>query len=175
MHAFTEKGVQLWTRKICAQSVWRFYGEYDADDLMSEAWLVFDRVAKKYGDITIKHFMSLYQKSLINQFHRLAKQSRYRENLCDIDDAMSLETPAKTIVAMLADAPPDVRDAIIALMEADPVLLAEHPRRRRETYDERFHRIIENAPKDIATKIRDFLRSDDYVTCVNHSPRISHV
>jgi len=163
MHAFTERGIDLWTRKFISQSVWRFHGEFDEGDLLSEAWLVFDRVAKKYGDKTIKHFMALYQRSLINQFHRLAAQNQYRENLCDLDAVMEMETPSKPIVAVLAGAPSDVRDAVAELLDTDPALLAEQPARRRETYDERFHRVLDNAPKDIATKIRDFLRGDDYV------------
>ena len=166
MQAFFDKGGELWTRKFIRRSLWRFYDEYDEGDLLSEAWFVFDRVVKKYGDRSIEHIMALYKTSLANQFHRLATQNRYRENLCDLSEAEGVEATSDPIVMCLVRAPNDVRDALAVLLNTDPALLINEPspgRARRETYDERFHRIIDGAPKDIATKIRDFLREGEYV------------
>jgi len=167
MKAFIDDGLELWTRKFIARSVWRFHGEYDGDDLLSEAWLVLDRVTKKYGSIATNHLMALYKISLVNQFHRLAARNKYRELNADIDEAIDVAAPDNSILALLVEAPPEIRDAIAALLDADPALLTDQPAARRETLDQRFYRIIEDAPHDIATRIKNFLRDSGYVLHIN--------
>lgn len=162
MHAFMDKGLEIWTRKFIARSIWRFHGEYDDGDLFSEAWLVFNRVYKKYGNIAIRHFMAIYKIALLNQFHRLASRNRYRENFIDIGEVGDFEISRNSILDILVEAPPEIRDAIVALMEVSPTLLTDHPSARRETLDQRFHRIIDGAPDDIATRIKNFLHDVEY-------------
>lgn len=163
MNAFIDSGLEIWTRKFISRSLWRFHGEYDDGDLLSEAWLVLDRVTKKYGDIAVNHLMAIYKISLSNQFHRLAARGMHRENLVDIGEASDVRTPHDSILELMVEAPPEIRDAIAALLDASPAMLTDQPSSRRETLDQRFHRIIENAPPNIATRIKNFLHDIEYV------------
>jgi len=167
MHAFIDDGLELWTRKFIARQIWRFHGEYDAGDLLSEAWLVLDRVTKKYGDMAVNHIMALYKISLVNQFHRLASHARRRDDEVDISEAFDVPSPNDSILVLLVEAPPEIREAIATLLDVDPSLLTDQPTARRETLDQRFHRIIDAAPSDIATKIKNFLRDGGYVFDIN--------
>ena len=162
---FIDEGLAAWTDRFIRQNVWRMRGEYDAGDLLSEAWIVLDRVTARYGCESKRHLMSLYKTSMVNRFHRLAAKA----SGADVVDAASetldeMQSDSDGMLRMLTDAPPHIADAIGKLLDVDPRLLtAPSGLNRRETWDERLCRVLQTDNRKIASEIKYFLRGDEYV------------
>lgn len=66
-----------WTRRFCYRNAWRVAGEMDADDLYQECAIKFLHVRDTYPDVTQPaHFMRLYQVSVLNRVHDLARRKQ---------------------------------------------------------------------------------------------------
>jgi hypothetical protein len=76
-----EGPIEGWTVNYLKNQAWRTEPEMDLDDLVQEAFLIFDKCAGAYPRVTSpSHFMSLYKTSIINRVHRLAgNRSRRKE------------------------------------------------------------------------------------------------
>jgi hypothetical protein len=60
-------------RNIIRKSVWRVAPLYSRQDLLSEAWIVFDRCVRRYPAVVDPpHFMVLFRRALTNTIHNMA-------------------------------------------------------------------------------------------------------
>ena len=56
-------------------NLWRVQASCEHADLLQDAWLVYDRCAKKYPDMdTPQHFMALFKRALANHVNDLANR-----------------------------------------------------------------------------------------------------
>lgn len=164
-HPWIEPSIEAYTRKFVSQHLWRFHDDYEYNDLVSEAWIVLDKVASKYGDITIKHLMALYKTSLFHRFCRLATESRYRENQNSADELM--EDIAFHPVApgdfhrCLINAPKDIKRSLSILIEDPGCIVGQ-----RQYRGDGFKRLTRDAA------LRAKLKSEGVVEGVNwrHKP-----
>ena len=163
---FLDEGMEGWTRKFIARNAWRVGGLYEFDDLLSEAWLVLDKVSRKYTDVSDKHLMALYQRSLYNRFHDLAWENSRKSFVefgysTDSQDESSfdrLEAPPEItdseMLAKVIDVGGVVAECYIAVIEGK--ISADSG---RETHNQRFDRALElPAGTNSARQFRDFLR-----------------
>lgn len=58
---------------MAKRNVWRFHGQLTIDDLVQEAYLIYDKVRKKYETQNDRHFIALFKRVLSGKFHDLAK------------------------------------------------------------------------------------------------------
>jgi len=81
---FLDDGCDAWTRSTIRKHLWRMKSRLEFDDLYSEAWLVFDKVSRRYTDIADKHLMAIYKTSLVNRLFDLARDcSKHTDRLHD--------------------------------------------------------------------------------------------
>lgn len=80
---------------------WRVSRAHDHDDIMQEAYLIFDRVVKKYPDVeTPQHFMSLFQRAWFNQFTDMANEDTRSRIMVQVTEFESEEGSTVTFEAM---------------------------------------------------------------------------
>lgn len=165
--AFLDDGMERWTIRYISKNLWRMHGRYEFDDLMSEAWLVFDKVSRKYIDVSERHLMSLYSRSLANRLHDLAREST-KADFVDTDwsgndDPLAFDEFAEagsvnSIAAKAIDAGEVVAQVYCAATtgKLDAALIPSG-----ESYDRRFDRTL-GLPQGTqsAQKFREFLRSE---------------
>jgi hypothetical protein len=131
-----------WAKKFIAENMWRCEGDqstYHArkdkfQDLMQDAYITFRHVLASYPLITEPaHIMSLFQRTMINEYHDKAKykQRKYRaeislEYLLDEDlkliDTLGEESNEGYLKVLLSELPPEVR-AVLKVFN-DPEKLA---------------------------------------------------
>jgi len=123
--------LQRWLKSHIANNCWRVrHRGWTAEDCWQEAWIVFDRVIRRYGDVTIKHAMSLYQTSFSRHIKRVA-QARSMDGDVDMqsvsideeDGVGEDQLPAaqmNCLQAVMLEAPDDIRQMLeVIIMRAD--------------------------------------------------------
>jgi len=67
-----------YAQRKCAAYARQLAGQYDVDDLMQEAFLVFDKAVAKYGELvkSERHFMGIYKRCLFNRFWSLERDMK---------------------------------------------------------------------------------------------------
>jgi len=59
-----------WTAAFIRDNKWRVDRIHDVQDLMQDAWLIFDKISKTYPRVTDPaNFFGLYKRAIINKFH----------------------------------------------------------------------------------------------------------
>jgi len=85
--------VQAWAAKTISQNKWRCDRILDPEDLLSEAYLVFAKVANKYPRvIEQRHFFALFKTAFKNYLHDQARAMKRRhmaldDQTADLSDA----------------------------------------------------------------------------------------
>ncbi len=165
---FLDEGMEGWTRQFIGKNLWRTKSQHDFEDLMNEAWIVFDKVSKKYADCTEKHLMALYKRALSNRIHDLAYEATRRE-FVDVnwsqDEEASLdnfEAPKQTTNSELLQKVAEAGEIVSKVFTAaHNGKLKPKPLRGgvRETFNERFDRVLDlPTGTNSAHQFRQFLR-----------------
>ncbi|HET9285771.1 MAG TPA: hypothetical protein VFR24_27790 [Candidatus Angelobacter sp.] len=80
---------QKWTKKYVRNHGWRVDRLYQEQDLMQEAWLVFNKLVETYPRIVDPlQFFNYYKRALINKIHDMSCRKTRRKN--------SVEMPVST-------------------------------------------------------------------------------
>lgn len=75
-----------WTYKFIQENKWRLEHTNDVEDLMQDAYLIFERVRETYPFVTQpQHFMSLYKTSFRNYVHDKSRELTRKKALIDED------------------------------------------------------------------------------------------
>ena len=167
--AFLDKGMEGWTRKFLSRQLWRVEGTYEFDDLLSEAWLVLDKVSRKYTDVTEKHLMSLYQRSLSNRMHDLANEvtrksfvhNGYSTNIDDDNSLDQLPAPRSIADSKTLENIVNGGDVVVACFVAVTTgkITAETGDSGKESHNDRFDRCLGlQKGANSARHFRDYLR-----------------
>ncbi len=153
-----------WASRYCSRQVWRLHNQFDLDDLLQEAWIVFDRVERKYTDVTDRQLMALYKISMVNHIHSLARKTRKLENeipgfdLHSDDSGQGLDQmlvddtcTGSEFICRALDSSPLALAAVRAILAADRPILVKDAELDRHL----------NLPAgtNSATALREFLRS----------------
>ena len=165
---FLDSGMEGWTKMFIQKNLWRVEDRYEFDDLISEAWLVLDKVSKRYIDVSEKHLMALYKRSFSNRLHDLATESS-RSRFVEFGFNSTDEFPDP---ADLTPAPRSVCDSkmLSLVIESGELIssayevvltgkLKDIPG-ERESHNQIFDRVLQRPEgTKSALKFRDFLRS----------------
>jgi hypothetical protein len=132
--------IEGWTANHVNKNLWKVKRLYDRADLMQEAYLVFDRVAKKYPDLeTGSQFMALYKMAWSNQMINFANADTKDRVMCqmpifrDEGSASSEETGEREFIGehyhdgylavMIKQAPKEVISVLNLFLSAPQELL----------------------------------------------------
>ena len=150
------EAVLPWTKNFIRDNKWRCDAAEDQDDLLQDAWLVFDRVATSYPRVVDPaHFFVLYERSLTNKFHdkscRKTRRGKYHADLpSDVNDFFIEKAGEVTnggyVNALIAEAPEEVKLALLHLTKPE-----DRPKKRarmsiRENLSSRLRRTYGLAP-----------------------------
>lgn len=90
-HPEWSKEYQKWAQKYVRNHGWRVDNLYQDQDLMQEAWLVFNKLVETYPRIVDPlQFFNYYKRALINKIHDMSCRKTRRKN--------SVEAPISTDV-----------------------------------------------------------------------------
>lgn len=159
-----------WTAKHAATNAWRTQPENDRDDLVQEGYMIYRRLRARYAHVTeTRHFMSLYQSAFRNFVNTLAntrtKRNEVSAHLSEGGDETTLFdlVPSSDAVdlielhILLDDAPADLRNAALAVLEEGDVVY-NRVNGIRETRAERLQRLGgADAAPDVLGRLRDFV------------------
>lgn len=70
-----------WAANFARKNLWRCEAVHDFDDLMQEAYLVFDRLRSRYPNAQAAQFTALFQQSFRNRVYDLARRKRITEQV----------------------------------------------------------------------------------------------
>lgn len=170
-----EGPIEAWTVKFCRKHEWRTLPAHDFDDLYQECALKFIHIRDKYPMVSeVKHFMSLYMRSVCNHINDLAstrtKERQYSlsdsplaegseysdlSSTLAVDDGGMVELISKL---ELEDAPGLIKELIGSLLTLDepPAMRCRHG--KRETTADYLRR-VSGAPagSDLVGAAADFL------------------
>lgn len=145
-----DRTVSGWAANFIKKNIWRCDRIDSFEDLMQDAYLVFEKVRRAYPKVTEpKHFMSLFQTSLRNSIH---DRSRYmkRKKLVHEDTALDIsELYAERIgeptnygqLQIIFNEMPEELHWALALMNNHPELLRTEGS-KRENLNMRLRRLL---------------------------------
>jgi hypothetical protein len=168
-----EEGIRGWTLKFISKNKWRVDGIHDVDDLLNDAYLIFMKIKQKYPQVVDKPcFMGLYKRAITNWMH---DHSRYVRRKRAVHDETSVDAADLFVgrigevssdgylMALLAEAPPEVRAALHILVTNPEVLRSRSHNGRRENLNAKLRRILgmdksgQDVKYDFASAIRSLL------------------
>ena len=131
-----EGPIQGYVVNFLKKSLWRVRATHTFEDAQQEAYAVFLRTAAKYPDTeTPEHFMSLFMRSWINEFHDLSsKATEARKLVSDIKPSFDGEEGERydpvgdldndgALAVMLRQAPQEVLMVLNLFLNAPAELL----------------------------------------------------
>jgi hypothetical protein len=134
--------IEGWTVKYIAQNMWRLEPDHEFEDIVQECNVMFYKCRKTYpGVVDPPHFMSLYQRCVINMVtdlaHKRTRNSHIHGTHGEHDLFENLKDPVAGINALMAqlmrtDIPEPVAKLLEALQAYDKL-----PRLRRDRYGKR--------------------------------------
>ena len=117
-----------WSRSFVKSNRWRCDPMYDTDDLVQEAYFVFDYVAATYPRIIDPgHFMALFKRAMINKMHD--RSCRYNRRKGTVEAPISVDiyetfsgrigevTNSGYVAALYAEAPEELKLVMNILAE----------------------------------------------------------
>ncbi len=129
-----------WSKNYIRKNQWRMDYLYEFEDLLQEAYIKFLHCKFKYPKvIEPKHFMSLYQSSLINHFNNLSNKSKYRNRFVALQSesdphenylhqqklSVKLKQPTENsygdVAVLLSNAPLPIKKLINAFLDNDKI------------------------------------------------------
>lgn len=116
------KDYECWSAKFIKENMWRCDHRLSFQDLMQEAWLIFNHIAQSYPRvIEEKLFMALFKRASINKMHdRSCHKNRRKDSEVrtskDVSEffvgRIGEVTNAGYLAAILAEAPEELKLAI---------------------------------------------------------------
>lgn len=107
---------------------WRVAQSMEWNECINEAWLVWDRVCRKYPNTEPKHKMALFQRAWSNQFHNLSNvntknkaeitSSDVADDLDPIDLVPCSDGNQGELFVLIERAPDEVRQVALAMLDA---------------------------------------------------------
>lgn len=168
-----EGPVRGWTKKFIARNMWRCDAIYDFNDHLNDCYLIFMKIAEYYPRVVEeRHFMALYKTSVINAMH---DKSRYRRIQKEVIQETSLDVSelytgrigelsnSGYLLALLAEAPEELRQAIHLLATDPGALLTEEPDGKHENLNMKlrrllgFDKMIQEVKYDFVTALKELL------------------
>lgn len=145
-----EGPVRNWAISYLRQQAWRCDSIHDLDDLIQDAFLVFDKVKNAYPRvIEPAHFMSLFKTALRNHITDKARYVQIKR-VCHIETASDVSefyggvgevTNEGLLRVALAEAPEEVRAALDILTNRPYALRRTSKRRRRYNLNAKLRRL----------------------------------
>lgn len=117
------------------KNLWRMHGRETLSDLVHEAWLIYDKVHSRYARETDspKWLMALFAAALQHRITDLARKSTRRSS-CEVADEEAIAVAATDrfepidsvieLITAVEKAPPEIRAALLVLLNAPDELLA---------------------------------------------------
>ena len=98
---FLDKTMQGWVIKTSLKNAWRVGGDYDPEDLVQDAWLVYAKCRARYPGTKARHLMALFQRSFLNHIHDLCRAKKRQAEVYlaeavpenEIDSVLGVELP----------------------------------------------------------------------------------
>ena len=148
-----EGAIQQWARKFVNKNKWRIDFIHDTEDLMQDAYLTFCKIRDAYPRVMdAPLFMALFKTALTNQIHDHSKylQRKLEHHVFLTHDVSDLLCDrigevehAGYLNCLLAQAPPEAREAINALIEHGAECdTRQKPGRGRESIGARLRRVM---------------------------------
>ncbi len=144
--------VENWTHKFIRQNKWRCDRINGEEDLLQEAYLTFIKISEKYPNVVEPaNFMSLYKRAVWNQMHDRArylqrKRVLHAETSEDVSDLFEGRIGEVTnhghLNLLLAEAPPELRQALLVIVNNPETLRDERRSKHRENLNMRLRRIL---------------------------------
>ena len=152
-----DEEIRTWTLRFIYKNRWRCDRIHEADDLLQDAFLIFDKIRTKYPRVVDKrHFMALYKRAIINRTHDMSlyvkrKREIHQDTTLDVSDLYAGNigelTNAGYANALLAEAPEELRIAL-RLLQTNPEVLRGLPKtKERLNLNEKLRRLL-NLPDD---------------------------
>lgn len=118
----------LWARKFCRKNLWRIEKNVGtSEDALAECALIYCQCRKRYGGVVAngRHFMRLYQLSVITAFHDHSNKATKRVILQDEVDMWKPRTIVSEgmVVVKLRGASPELQQVVSVLTSAPPDVL----------------------------------------------------
>jgi len=168
--------VEGWAVNFAKRKAWAVSPELDLDDLIQEAYLLFEKIKDKYRVYAHSHFMGLFKTTFRNHIYRLSNKRTNRKEavfagLTEDNDAYTLvETIPDTstrdidelrLRLMLDDVPQPLADLIGSIVFDDKQVTARvFVGGRRETTNQALSRMMEIEDMDVRGLILDFLAGE---------------
>jgi hypothetical protein len=136
--------IKNWAGTFIASNRWRCDVIHDFEDLLQEAWVLFDKLSKYYPVDTPQHFMALFKRALSNSFHDHARYTMRKRNYRNSYEGIKFSrrilgeaTNNGYLNALIAETSDNVRNALAAF--DDPVTCAALRMRGRKRGKMREH------------------------------------
>lgn len=126
--SFDDIMVQNWLRSYIRKSINMFPSWITADDLQSEAWIIFNNTVERYASTASnrRHLMSLFMVVAERAFYQMAKSTKNKtreETLTSLlgegeynDDSVFGVAESESMLDAIVRTPAEVRDTISSLM-----------------------------------------------------------
>jgi hypothetical protein len=121
-----EGPIQGYVANYLHRHLWKVEDSMDWDDCMVEAWIVYDRCAKRYPEVEARHFMALFKTAWTRRFTDLARETtKHRATTYDpTTDQRAADTDnAGYVCTLVRQAPADVRMVLSLLVNAPSEVL----------------------------------------------------
>ncbi len=146
--------------KLIRQNLWKYANiGLTEDDLLQEAWIVFDFCVKKYTVKNPMHFMALYKKKLFCAFWLLAKASSKENKRVRDEDTVQDALDHKgeheynngPLKILLEKAPQEIKDVLEAIVNA-PAELVDGLIVRKNVSNRQLKKLLGYDPKESVCK-----------------------
>ncbi len=159
-----DDGARGWLLRIARKSFWRVHGVLDLDDLISEGFVCYYDVVRRYPHVTERrHLMRLFQVKYLNRITDLAKK---RTRHLGVLEELAFETEPFEEPSTFTDAPEPVKTILRLLLSEDGVKGLQQTYQRfangyRETLNDRLCKLIglDSTQLDLAGMVRNYLRT----------------
>ena len=123
--ALWEGSIEAYSRNTVSKNIWRFRGVYEFNDLMGEAYLVFEKVRCKYANKVDnpKWFMSLYKSALANRLHDVSKTIGNSGTVERVEDEPSEVIDSGYLYHLIEQAPEEISSVLSLFLRAPQELL----------------------------------------------------
>jgi len=115
--------VLAYAKKYLAKNAWRTRPEFELDDLLQEAYILFVRLVARYEFENPRHFMSMWKRALHNGVVNLARR-RTRRGEVSLEFGASIPARRDSLLAEIdwntdvAEAPPLVKQLVSRVLGA---------------------------------------------------------
>lgn len=168
MNDYYDEGVKKWTSHFINKNFWKINSHCEKQDLHSEFWIVFDKIAKRYAGVSQKHFMALYKTAVFRRYcglveslgkHSVAVSQTMLSESDDVYDIFESIPSEKSISVDIIPKLPDENSVITKAFWL--AMSGEYARFEGRTHDTSFDTILCLSKHTKSyTKLKDFLKEN---------------